>query len=480
MAALYSIILAGGSGKRLWPISREMYPKQFLKLDNENSLFQQTFLRLASVIDDKNIITTTNVKHASIIKEQLKLLKEKFCRKSEYKMLTEPISKNTAPSLSIAVKYIRDIKSFKKDSPIILAVPSDHIIYDRELFASLIEKGIPLAKAGYIVTFSTKTDEINENFGYIKTRKNSKLSEIEPTALKVSSFIEKPTEKESKEFSKGQFFVNTGMYMFSAETFLSELEKNSKEIYKIIKDEIIKDSIPSIPLNIYDKMPEISIDYALMEKSKKLVTIPFEIDWKDIGSWDCIYEIGKKDENGNYIEGNAIDIGSKDSMVYSTSKLVATMDLKDTVVVETEDAVLVCNRKKINGVKSIYKKLSGKNSTAKEIHKTVYRPWGYYTVLEEGTGFLTKCITVNPNAKLSIQKHFHRSEHWIILEGEATVIKGDETLTLSSGDSVDIDIEEIHSLQNLGKEQLKVLEVQQGDILDENDIERIQDIYGRA
>ena len=167
-------------------------------------------------------------------------------------------------------------------------------------------------------------------------------------------------------------------------------------------------------------------------------------------------------------------------MVYSTSKLVATMDLKDTVVVETEDAVLVCNRKKINGVKSIYKKLSGKNSTAKEIHKTVYRPWGYYTVLEEGTGFLTKCITVNPNAKLSIQKHFHRSEHWIILEGEATVIKGDETLTLSSGDSVDIDIEEIHSLQNLGKEQLKVLEVQQGDILDENDIERIQDIYGRA
>lgn len=480
MSVLYSVILAGGSGSRLWPLSREMFPKQMFKLEDENTLFQQTFLRLASLIDDKNIITATNIKHASIIKEQLKVLQEKFCRNKEYKMLTEPVSKNTAPALSIAVKFINDIKTFSNESPVILAVPSDHIIHDRETFAKLLEKGINLAKEGYIVSFSTKAEEINENFGYIKTRKNAKISEIEPAALKVASFIEKPTQKEAKEFLKGQIYMNTGMYMFTAKTFLTELEKNAKEIYNIIKTEIISSDIPSVELNVYENMPEISIDYALMEKSKKLVTIPFETDWKDIGSWDVIYDIGKKDEKGNYINGKAIDIGSENSMIYSTSKLVATMGLKDTVVVETEDAVLVCNKKEIDGVKNIYKKLNGKNSGAKEIHKTVYRPWGYYTVLENGTGFLTKCITVNPNAKLSIQKHFHRSEHWIILEGEATVIKGNDKLILTPGDSVDIDIEEIHSLQNFGTVQLKVLEVQQGDILDENDIERIEDIYGRA
>ncbi len=480
MSVLYSIILAGGSGSRLWPLSREMYPKQMFKIEDEYTLFQQTFLRLASVTDDKNIITTTNVKHISAIKEQLKIIQNKFCRNREYKVLSEPICKNTAPALSIAVKYIHDIKHFNNDEPVILALPSDHIIHDRETFAQLIEKGISLAKNGYIVSFSTKTKEINENFGYIKTRKNPKISEIEKSALKVVSFIEKPSKKEIEEKLKGSIYINTGIYMFTAKTFLSEIAKCSKEIYKIIKDEEIKSSIPSISLNQYEKMPEISVDYALMEKTKKLVTIPFDIKWQDIGSWDVIYEIGKKDKKGNYVTGNVFDIDSKNSLIYSTSKLVATMGLDNAVVVETEDAVLVCDKNEINGVKNIYKKLNGKNSSAKEIHKTVYRPWGYYTVLEDGKGFLTKCITVNPDSKLSLQRHKYRSEHWIILEGKATVIKGDETIVLESGESIDIAAQEIHSLQNLEKEQLKVLEVQQGEILDENDIERIQDIYGRV
>ncbi len=480
MATLYSIILAGGSGSRLWPLSRQLFPKQMFKLDDENTLFQQTFLRLASLTDDKNIITTTNVKHSSIIKEQLKLLQDKFCRKFEYKMLSEPVSKNTAPAISLAVKFIKDIKTFSSESPIVLVVPSDHIVQDREVFASLLEKGIPLAQQGYIVSFSTKTNFVDDNFGYLKTRKNSKVSEIEPTALKVVNFIEKPSKKDIEEKLKGQLYVNTGMYMFSVDTFMKELESNSKDIYKLIKKEKVSLSIPSVPLNVYENMPDISIDYALMEKTKKLVTIPFDVEWKDIGSWEAVYDISKKDDNGNYISGNVLDISSENSMVLSTSKLVATMGLKDTVVVETEDAVMVCNKDDKDAVKNIYKKLNGKNSIAKEVHKTVYRPWGYYTVLEEGSGFLTKCITVNPEAKLSLQLHHHRSEHWIILEGVATVVKGDEVLTLNAGDSVDIAVEEVHSLQNLGTEQVKVLEVQQGDILDENDIERLQDIYGRA
>lgn len=480
MAKLFSVILAGGSGSRLWPLSRETYPKQMFKLDDEYTLFQKTFLRIASVVDDKNIITTTNMKHASAIKEQLKTLQEKFCRKSEYTIVTEPICKNTAPALAIAVKYIVDNLTIASKSPIIIAIPSDHIIPDREHFAQLIEKGIKLAEAGYIVSFAKPTENIDENFGYLKTRKSQKLKDIEPDSLKVVTFVEKPKTKEEKENLKGKLHINTGIYMFSAETYLEELKKYDSKISKVLSTEKIDKGIPSISLKSYERMSDISVDYAVMEHTKKLVAIPFDTEWKDIGSWDAIYEISNKDKNGNYFSGKTIDLGSKNSMVYSTSKLVATLGLNDKVVVETEDAVLVCDKNNTDNIKNIYKKLNGKNTTAKEIHKTVYRPWGYYTVLEEGTGFLTKCIVVNPNAKLSIQLHHHRSEHWIILEGTATVVKGDKTYKLEAGKSIDIGVEEIHSLQNFENEQLKVLEIQQGDILDENDIERLEDIYGRA
>ncbi len=481
MAELYSVILAGGSGSRLWPLSRATYPKQLFKINDEYTLFQKTFLRLATICDDKNIITSTNVKHASAIKEQLKTLKEKFCRKSDYKLITEPVIKNTAPALTIAVKYIEENTGLiKNNSAIILSVPADHVIPDRIEFAKIMEKGIKLAQAGYIVAFSQQTNKIDENFGYIKARKNPKITEIVPDALKATAFTEKPDTKSDKEKLKGKLYINTGIYMFSIETYLEEMKHHAKDILKTAGSEKITTAIPSISLNQYEKMPEISIDYALMEKTKKMAVIPFETNWKDIGSWDAIYEISDKDKNGNYIAGNAIDVNSKNSLIYSTSKLVATMGLKDTAVIETEDAILVCGTKAENGIKKIYKKLNGKNTTAKEIHKTVYRPWGCYSVLEEGNGFLTKCIIVNPKAKLSLQLHHHRSEHWIILEGEATVIKGDKTYKLNPGNSIDIGIEEIHSLQNEADEQLKIIEVQQGDILDENDIERLKDIYGRV
>ncbi len=481
MVELYSVILAGGAGSRLWPLSRATYPKQLFKINDEYTLFQKTFLRLATICDDKNIITSTNVKHVSAIKEQLKVLKEKFCRKSDYKVITEPIIKNTAPALTIAVKYIENNAGLiNNKSAIVLSVPSDHIIPNRIEFANIIEKGIKLAQAGYIVAFPQLTDKIDENFGYIKARKNPKINEIVPEALKVTTFKEKPNKKADKEKLKGKLYVNTGIYMFSVETYIEEMKRYAKDIFKIAESEKITTSIPAISLNQYEQMTDISIDYALMEKTKKMAIIPFETSWKDIGSWDSIYEISDKDKNGNYITGNVIDINSKNSLVYSTSKLIATLGLEDTAVVETEDAVLICSAKNTDGVKNLYKKLNGKNTTAKEIHKTVYRPWGCYSVLEEGSGFLTKCIIVNPKAKLSLQLHHHRSEHWVVLEGQATVIKGDKTYTLEQGNSIDIGVEEIHSLQNESDEQLKIIEVQQGDILDENDIVRLKDIYGRV
>ncbi len=479
MSGLYSVILAGGQGSRLWPLSREMSPKQMFRLGDEYSLFQQTFLKLAGISDDKNIITAANIKYVSEIKSQLKVLQEKFCRKSGYTVLTESVSKNTAPALSAAVKYINDNYA-QFSTPVILAVPSDQIFSSREGFTNAILKGTELAKNGYIVAFISESDNINENFGYIKARKNPKVSQIQPDALKVTGFIEKPASKKQKEELKGKKYVNSGIYMFTPDTYFSELKKYSPEIYNIIINQEVQTSIPSIPMEIYEKMPDISIDYAVMEKSKKIAAVNLDTEWKDIGSWDAIYDLSPKNEKGNVIHGKAIEIDSENSMIYSDSKLVATLGIKDTFVIDTEDALLVCDKNNTNGVKNIYKKLNDKNSKTKEIHKTVFRPWGYYTVLEEGEGFLTKCIAVNPNAKLSIQLHHHRSEHWIILEGEATIIKGDETYKLNPGESIDIDIEEVHSLQNHGNIQLKVIEIQQGDILDENDIERLEDIYGRA
>lgn len=480
MTILYSVILAGGAGKRLWPLSREMFPKQMLKFDGEYTLFQRTFLNIATIIDDKNIITTTNVKYISAIKEQLNALKEKFSRKTDYKVLSEPIFKNTAPALSMAVKYISDKSKLMQNDTVVIALPSDQIIADRVEYASLIEKGIKLAQEGYIVAFGSDTDKTDENFGYIKTRKYSKLSEIEDSALKVSEFIEKPSKQEFKDNLKGKIFVNSGIYMFTPQTYMNELKKCVPELYNFFVNKKIDTSIPSVSLNEYEQLSDVSVDYALIEKTKKLVLIPFPTKWTDIGSWDAIYEVSQKNKNGNCLLGKTADIDSSNSLVYSTSKLTATVGLKDTIVVETEDAVLVTKRNSENGIKNIYKKLNGKNSKTKEIHKTVYRPWGYYTVLENGNGFLTKCITVNPNAKLSVQKHHYRSEHWIVLEGVATVQKGAENIVLNAGESVDIAVEEIHSLQNNGDIQLKILEVQQGDILDENDIVRLEDIYGRV
>ncbi len=482
MTRLYSIILAGGSGSRLWPLSREMFPKQMFKFNDDYTLFQKTFLNLANFVDDKNIITVTNVKYVSQIKDQLKVLQEKFGRKSEYKMLTEPVARNTAAAIALSAKYVSDTINFTDKNSVILVTPSDHLITNRENFSEIIQKGIKLALEGYIVSFSTETvfdEHSNENYGYLKVRKNAKIQEIEPSAYKVAKFIEKPSNEE-KSSLKGKAFINSGNYMFTPAALLAELKKYEPLIYKNIMGSAPKCTVPSVPMSIYEELDSISIDYAVMEHTKKLVTIPFGANWKDIGSWNAIYEISPKNEKQNVIIGDNIDIDSENSLIYSPSKLTATIGLNNKAVIVTGDAVFVSDINDKTDIKTIDSKINGKNTKTKQIHQTVYRPWGYYTVLENGQGFLTKCIVVNPESKLSVQLHHHRSEHWIILEGEALVLKGYNTYKLSAGESIDIGIEEVHSLQNCADTQLKVLEVQQGDILDENDIERLEDIYGRV
>ena len=477
---LYGLILAGGSGSRLWPMSREMYPKQLLKIGGKSTLFQETFKRLIHNIDDKRIFSITNVKHSSNVRMQLDELQKKFCRESEYKIITEPVGRNTAPAIALAVQYIK-ADARRGSDPIILVVPSDHSISDEIEFSSIIEKGVKLAKEGYIVTFGITPKRADTDFGYIKTGKNAKIQGFVKSAFKVSEFKEKPDLKTAQEYVKsGKYFWNAGIFMFKASVFMSELKKYSPEILKILKEAKITDAEPSIEYEIFKTMPDISVDYAVMEKSKKIALLPLDCGWNDLGSWEAIYDISQKDKNGNYILGNVIDCGSKNSMIYSTSKLVTTIGLENTVVIETEDALLVCDKNKTQDVKKIYEKLKDKNDPAHQIHKTVYRPWGYYTVMQQGEGFLTKCIVVNPKAKLSLQKHFHRSEHWVVLEGTAFVIKGEETHELKSGESINIAVEEIHSLQNPYDKPLKVLEVQKGKKLEEDDIVRLEDMYGRV
>ena len=431
---MYGLILAGGSGSRLWPLSRELYPKQLLNIQTSESLLQSTFLRLKEYINPSDIISMTGVKHLSNVKFQLSSIAHNPV------VLSEPISKNTAPAIVLGTKYITETS--KKD-PVILVVPSDHRINDTKLFIETVKAGEKIAEQGYIVTFGIKPSYPETGYGYINTS-DVKISD----GFKVNKFVEKPDENTAEKYiADGNYYWNSGIFMFKASVLLEEASRYAPDIYEKLNNfDFTKSS--EIPFTEFDKMPSISIDYAIMEKSNKIALVQLKSDWNDLGSWKSIYDVSKKDDNGNVLIGHVIDEGSKNSFVYSSSKLVATIGLEDIVLVETEDAVLACKADKTQDVKKIFDTLKKQNDTTHKVHKTVYRPWGYYTVLGEGKGFLTKMIHVNPGQKLSVQSHNHRSEHWVVLSGTAKVILEGQDYTLSRGHSIDIPVKAIHSLQN--------------------------------
>lgn len=473
---IYGVILAGGSGSRLWPLSRELYPKQLLKLNQENTLLQSTFLRLSKFIKDKNIITVTNIKHSSDAKLQLSELKKKECS-----IISEPIGKNTAPAIALSILYILNQLEDKSIDPVILVAPSDHLIKNVDESTKIFKQGTKLAEKGYIVTFGITPVQPDIGYGYINTIKDDKISVIEKTALKVKEFKEKPDLETAKKYCEsGAYFWNAGIFMFRASTMLKEFEKYCPDILKGLKNAKINQFGQTISLKDYQKVQNISIDYCIMEHSKKIALLPFDCEWNDLGSWDAIFDTSEKDLNNNHILGNVVDVGSKNSLIYSTSKLVTTIGLDNIAVVETEDAVLICDKNKTQDVKYIFDTLKQKNSPEHIVHKTVYRPWGFYTVIQKDEGFLTKIIHVNPKSRLSLQMHNHRCEHWVVLSGKATIIKADETFTLKSGESIDIPVKTKHSLQNLTDKDVEIIEVQMGDNLSEEDIIRFEDLYGRV
>lgn len=454
---MYGLILAGGSGSRLWPLSRELYPKQLLNIQNTESLLQATFDRLKEYIAPNNIISMTGVKHFSNVKYQLSSIAENPV------VLSEPISKNTAPAIILGAKYISETS---KEDPVILVVPSDHMIKNVSAFIETVREGEKLAEQGYLVTFGIKPGYPETGYGYIN--------------IQSKKFVEKPNLELAKKYVEdGNYYWNSGIFMFKASTLLEETAKCAPDIFAELKNFDFT-SGSEIPFTKYDKMPSISIDYAVMEKSDKIAIVPLKSDWNDLGSWKSIYDVSKKDENGNVKIGHVLDEGSKNSMVYSSSKLVATIGLEDIILVETEDAILACKSDKTQDVKKIFDTLKKQNDNTHLVHKTVYRPWGYYTVLAQGNGFLSKMIQVNPGQKLSVQSHNHRSEHWVVLEGTAKVLLEGKEYILSPGHSVDIAVKAIHSLQNPYEETLKIIEVQKGDLLIEEDIIRYEDMYGRV
>lgn len=462
---MYGIILAGGSGSRLWPLSRELCPKQLLKLDGENSLLQSTFKRLCRFIDPENIISITNIKHANDVKFQL----SKVCGNSV--VLSEPIAKNTAPAIAASIEYF---KQMKDENEVVIIVPSDHLIKDLEKFENTVKTGLKAAEEGKIVTFGIQPTYPETGYGYIKTKSEN------DGIFDVDCFVEKPDLKTAQKYLlEGNYFWNSGIFMAKVSTLLKEFAHYQKEIFENLSKLNYKESI-TIKYGVFEDMPSISFDYAVMEKSNKIVLCKLQSDWSDLGSWQSLYDVTEKDSNGNVLEGNAIVEDVKNSFIYTDKKIVAAIGLENVILVNTEDAVLACKADYSQQVKNVFEKLKKDDDKAHLIHKTVFRPWGWYTCLADGEGYLTKVICVSPKQKLSIQSHNHRSEHWVVLEGHAKVVLNDKDYSLEAGQSIDIPVQAKHSLQNPYEEELKIIEVQKGDYISEDDIIRYEDIYGRV
>lgn len=466
------IILAGGSGTRLWPLSRKNFPKQFLKLplgDNENneSFFQKTLRRL-SFYPEAELYIVTNEKHKFYVLNQAKEVLNKIRNKLDIHLVLEPVGKNTAPAIALALNYA--IEKGTPLSEVFFVCPSDHLIEPDFRFIEYLNDAQAVASDGYIVTFGIKPTRAETGYGYIKAGEK-----IENTdAFMVDKFTEKPDLKTAEKYLKdGYFYWNSGMFAFRADSIIDEFNKYVPQIGEIFKKSF-EEAIKSFP-----DLPDISIDYAVMEKTRKAAVLPLELFWSDIGSWESLYEILNKDEKQNAITGQAIALNTKGSLIVGSKRLISTVGVENLVVVETEDALLIAKKGDCQKVKEIVKTLSEQERVEATEHVTVYRPWGSYTLLEKGNRYKIKRITVNPGERLSLQMHHHRSEHWVVVKGTAKVKIGGQEQFVHENESVYVPKSTIHRLENPGKIPLEIIEVQVGEYVEEDDIKRFDDIYGR-
>ncbi|WAJ69615.1 mannose-1-phosphate guanylyltransferase/mannose-6-phosphate isomerase [Catenovulum adriaticum] len=463
------VIMAGGTGSRLWPLSRSAYPKQYLPLASDNTMLQETVLRLKGA-EHLAPLVICNEDSRFMVAEQLRAIKALECP-----VVLEPVGRNTAPAIALAaLQAIAD-----GEDPLLLILAADHVIQDQKAFLTAIEQAQVLAQNDAMVTFGIVPTHAETGYGYIK--RGSAYND----AFKVDSFVEKPNLTTATEYlNSGEYYWNSGMFMFKASRYLTELEKYQPDILAACKKAIGNTSndldFVRVDKAAFEACPDDSIDYAVMEKTDAAVVVPLDAGWNDVGSWSALWEVNEKDDNGNAIKGDCITHDTNNCLIQSGERLIATVGVDDLVIVDTKDAVMVASKDKVQDVKKVVEKLKAESRSEFMFHREVYRPWGKYDSIDHGARYQVKRITVKPGAKLSVQMHHHRAEHWVVVSGTAKVTNGEKELLLTENQSTYIPVGVIHALENPGKVDLELIEVQSGSYLGEDDIVRFEDRYGRT
>jgi mannose-1-phosphate guanylyltransferase len=460
-----AVIMAGGSGTRLWPLSRADHPKQFLKLHGSDTMLQSTMKRLDN-LGISSTVTICNEEHRFFVAEQLREVDKLGS------IILEPIGRNTAPAIALAALTT-------DDDPLLLVLAADHVIKDQAAFTNAVNNALSLAASGKLVTFGIVPNEAHTGYGYIK------MGSKEGSGFVVDRFVEKPSSDVARDYvESGSYLWNSGMFLFKASRYLEELKKFRPDIYKSCEaavDKLESDlDFLRVDKELFSECQSDSIDYAVMEKTEDAVVVPMDAGWSDIGSWSSLWDVSDKDKKGNVTEGDVILHNAKDCYVKSGDRLVAAVGLNDLVVVDTKDALMVAHKDSVQDAKLIAQKLKFDERSEWELHREVYRPWGKYDSIDSGEGYQVKRITVKPGAKLSVQMHHYRAEHWIVVSGCAKVTNGEQTFLLSENESTYIPVGVTHALENPGKVNLELIEVQSGSYLGEDDIVRFEDKYGRS
>ena len=464
------VILSGGSGTRLWPLSRKQYPKQYLPLAGDNTMLQETILRLSGLDNLADPIIVCNADHRFLVAEQ--------CQQIGIKnptILLEPVGRNTAPAIAAAA-----LQSLKySDDLTLLVLSADHVIQDVAAFHKAINIANQQVQRGKLATFGIVPTDANTGYGYIKSSKDNNNG-----AHKVEEFVEKPDLKTAEFYlEQGNYLWNSGMFMFQARAFINELTTHAPNIVTSVNNAVnnATQDLDFIRLEkqAFKSSPSDSIDYALMEKSNNVVVVPLDAGWSDVGSWSTLYDIGTKDSQGNVIKGDVITQDTTNTYINADHHMVATIGLDNLIIIYTPDATFIATQDKAQEVKSIVESLQASGRCESAVHRKVYRPWGWYDSIESGEHFQVKRIHVKPGAKLSLQMHHKRAEHWVVVIGIATITNGEQTFILNKGESTYIPLGVTHSLENQTNEPLEIIEVQSGAYLGEDDIVRFEDIYGR-
>lgn len=470
---IYPIIMAGGTGSRLWPLSRELYPKQFLRLYGQNSMLQETISRLSG-LDINEPMVICNEEHRFLVAEQLRQL-----NKLSKNIILEPVGRNTAPAIALAALQATQ----KGDNPLMLVLAADHIINNQMVFHQAISTAENYARAGHLVTFGIVPNSPETGYGYIQ--RGEALTDDEHTPYQVSRFVEKPDRERAEAYlASGEYYWNSGMFMFQAKRYLSELEKFRPDILEVCIEAVRNadngNDFVSIPHDIFSTCPDESVDYAVMEKTSDAVVVGLDADWSDVGSWSALWEVSPKDEQGNVLTGDAWVHNSRNCYINSDEKLVAAIGVENLVIVSTKDAVLVMDKSRSQDVKKAVEYLKLNERSEYKRHREIYRPWGRCDVVVQTPRFNVNRITVKPGGAFSMQMHHHRAEHWVILSGTGQVTVNEKHFLLTENQSTFIPIGAEHCLENPGRIPLEVLEIQSGSYLGEDDIIRIKDQYGRC